>query len=121
MSTGSNPTNKSEAHWEVVYRYPPRVHQEVDRQVHRVDQDASNAVYQECNHEVDQIVNKADFKRRLPRQKHLPMTTGCKIYFTEQEKALHRAQTAQARMNLVSITILEKLRCSVSANETTHN
>jgi len=37
-------------------------------------------------------------------------TTGCKIYSTEHTEALHRAQTALARLNLVSITILENLR-----------
>jgi len=37
-------------------------------------------------------------------------TTGCKIYSTEHAEALHRAQTALARLNLVSITILENLR-----------
>jgi len=39
------------------------------------------------------------------------MTTGCKIYSTEHAEALHRAQTALARLKLVSITILEKLTC----------
>jgi len=39
------------------------------------------------------------------------MTTGCKIYSTEHAEPLHRAQTALARLNLVSITILEKLTC----------
>jgi len=38
-------------------------------------------------------------------------TTGCKIYSIEHAEALHRAQTALARLNLVSITILEKLTC----------
>jgi len=45
------------------------------------------------------------------------MTTGCKIYSTEHAEALHRAQTALARLNLVSITILEKLTCYMSMNE----
>jgi len=46
---------------------------------------------------------------RKTSQCHLPMTTGCKIYSTEHAEALHRAQTALAPLNLVSITILEKL------------
>jgi len=37
------------------------------------------------------------------------MTTGCMIYSPEHAEALHRAQTALARLNLVSITILEKV------------
>ena len=38
-------------------------------------------------------------------------TTSCKIYSIEHAEALHRAQTALARLNLVSITILQKLMC----------
>ena len=38
-------------------------------------------------------------------------TTGCKIYSIEHAEALHRAQTALARLNLVSITIVEKFMC----------
>ena len=44
-------------------------------------------------------------------QWHLPITTGCKIYSTEHAEAMHRAQTALAHLNLVSITILEKFTC----------
>jgi len=62
----------------------------------------------ESNHEVDQMVTEADFERRLPSQCHLPMTTGCKIYSPEHAEALHRAQTALARLNLVSITIFRE-------------
>jgi hypothetical protein len=39
------------------------------------------------------------------------MTTGCKLYSIELAEALHRAQTALALLNLVSITILEQLTC----------
>ena len=39
------------------------------------------------------------------------MITGCKIYSTENAEALHRAQTALTRLNLVSISMLEKLTC----------
>jgi len=39
------------------------------------------------------------------------MTTGCEIYSTEHAEALIRVQTALARLNLVSIPILEKLTC----------
>jgi hypothetical protein len=42
----------------------------------------------ESNHEVDQMVTKADFQRRLPSQCHLPMTTGCKIYSPQHAEAL---------------------------------
>jgi hypothetical protein len=47
------------------------------------------------NHEVDRMVTEADFQSRLPSQAasgsqcHLPMTTGCKRYSLEHEKALH--------------------------------
>jgi len=46
------------------------------------------------------------------------MTTGCKLYSIELTEALHRNQTALARLNLVSITILEKLTCEISTNKT---
>jgi hypothetical protein len=36
------------------------------------------------------------------------MTTRCKIYSLEHAEALHRAQTALARLNLVSITIFRE-------------
>jgi len=35
----------------------------------------------------------------------VPMNVGCKIYSTDHAEALHRAQTALAGLNLVSITI----------------
>ena len=35
-------------------------------------------------------------------------TTGCEIYSTEHGEALHRAQTALARLNMVSITIFRE-------------
>jgi hypothetical protein len=63
----------------------------------------------ESNHEVDQMITEADFQRRLPSQCHLPMTTGCKIYSPEDAEALHRAQTALARLNLVNITIFREV------------
>jgi len=50
-------------------------------------------------------------KRTSKDDYRVPMTVGCKIYSTEHAEALHRAQTALARLNLVSITILEKLTC----------
>jgi len=117
VSDQSNPTDKSKAHQEAVYRHAPRVYREVDRQVHLVDQDATEAAYRERNNEVDRMVTEADFERRLPNQDastsqgRVPMITGCKIYSTEHAEALHRSQTAQARLNLVSMTILEKLTC----------
>jgi len=46
----------------------------------------------------------------LTSQCQVPMT-GYKIYSSEHAEALHCAQTALARLNLVSITILEKLTC----------
>jgi hypothetical protein len=47
------------------------------------------------------------------RQCRIPMTTGCKIYSPEHAEVLHRAETALAGLNLVSITILEKLTLGV--------
>jgi hypothetical protein len=41
------------------------------------------------------------------------MTTGCKIYHPEHAQPWHRAQAAVARLNLVSLTILEKLTLGV--------
>jgi len=113
-----SPTDKSKAHLEAVCRDTHRqVYQEVlptsqkyaDRHLYQVDPDSTEAAYRERNHDVDQMVTEADFQRRLPSHCHLPMTTGCKIYSPEHAEALHRAQTALARLNLVSITILEKL------------
>jgi len=101
------------AHLEAIYRDTHRV----DREVYLVDQDSAEAAYRERNHEVDRRVTKADFQRWLPNQDELtsqcqfPMTTSCKIYSIELAEALHRAQTALARLNLVSIAILEKLTC----------
>jgi hypothetical protein len=37
------------------------------------------------------------------------MSTGCKIYSTEHAETLHRDHTALARLNLLHITISEKL------------
>jgi len=39
------------------------------------------------------------------------MTADYNIYSTEHAEALHRAQTALACVDLVGITILEKLTC----------
>jgi hypothetical protein len=117
VSTRSSPTDKSKAHLEAVCRDTHRqVYQEVlptsqkyaERQVYQVDQDSTKATCRERNHEVDQMVTEADFQRRLPSQCHLPKTTGCTIYSTEHAEALHRAQTALARLNLVSITIFRE-------------
>jgi hypothetical protein len=98
VSDQSSPTDKSKAHLEAAYR-------DTHRQVYQVDQVPTEAACRERNHEVDQMVTEADFHRRFPSQCHLPMTTGCKIYSPEYAEALHRAQTALARLNLVSITI----------------
>ena len=54
------------------------------------------------------MVTETDFQRRLPSQCQLPMSVGCKIRPTEHAEALQRAKTAQARMNLVSITIFRE-------------
>jgi len=51
----------------------------------------------------------------------VPMTAGCKRYSTEHAEGLRRAQTVLARLNLVSITVLEKLKCLVSTNVTSRN
>jgi len=124
----SSPTDKPKAHRDAVYR-------DTNAQV---DQDSTEAANRErnqkstdkstkrstkillkppikSNNEVDRMVTKADMQRRLPRhaastsQCHFPRTTGCKIYSTEHAEALHRAQRAQMHLNLVSITIVEKL------------
>jgi vancomycin resistance protein YoaR len=106
VSTRSSSTNKSKAHLEAVYRDTHRqIYQAVDRQVYQeIDQDSTEAAYRERKHEFDQMVTEADFERRLTSQCQLPMTTGCKIYSPEHAEALRRVRTAQARMNLVSIT-----------------
>jgi hypothetical protein len=109
VSTRSSPTDTSKAHLEAVCRDThQQVYQEVDQQVYEVDQDSTGAACRERNHEVDQMVTKTDFQRRLPSQCHLPMTTGCKIYSPEHAEVLHRAQTVLARLNLVSITIFRE-------------
>jgi len=46
-----------DTHWEI--------NREVNRQVCPVDQDSTQAAYRKCNQEVDQMVNEADFKRRV--------------------------------------------------------
>jgi len=89
----------------------PRVYRKVDQQVYQVDHDATEAAYRECNHEVDRMVTEAVFERRLPSQCQFPMTTGCKIYSIVLAEAPHKAQTAQVGLNLVCITILQKLTC----------
>jgi hypothetical protein len=72
VSTRSNPTDKSKP----TESQSTKTHREVDRDVYReVDQDSTEAAYRERNHEVDQMVTEADFERRLPSQRHLPMTT----------------------------------------------
>jgi hypothetical protein len=75
------------------------------RSLLRVDQDSTEAAYRERTYEVDRMFTEADFQRQLPchaastSQCRVPMTTGCKIYSTEHPEALHRAQTALARLN----------------------
>jgi len=117
VSDQSRPTDKSKAHLEAVRRHThQQVYQEVlptsqkyaERQVYQVDQVPTEAARREGNHEVDQMVTEADFQRRLPSQCHLPMTTGCKIDSPEHAEALHRAQTALAHLNLVTITIFRE-------------
>ena len=72
------------------------------------------AACRERNDKVNRMVNEADFERLLSNQDAstsqgwVPMTTGCKMYSTEHAEALHRAQTALARLNLVSITIFRE-------------
>jgi len=45
------------------------------------------------------------------------MTTDCKIYSIEHVEALHRAKTSLPRLNLLSITSLEKLTCYISMDK----
>ena len=135
IPTSQKPTGmqSTETHWAVdreVYREVDRqslpcrprffwsrlskAQPEVDHKVHQAGQDSIEASFRERNYEVDRMVTKADFQRWLPRhaasmsQCHLLMNTGCKIYATEHTEAVHRAQTAQACLNLVSITIFRK-------------
>jgi len=44
-------------------RHAPRVYRDVDRQVHQIDEDATEATYRERNLEVDRMVTEADFER----------------------------------------------------------
>jgi len=46
------------------------------------------------------------------------MTNGCKTWSIEHGEALRWAQIALARLNLFSITILEKLTCQILMNKT---
>jgi len=72
VSTRSNPTDMSKP----TESQSTKTHREVDRDVYReVDQDSTEAAYQERNHEVDRMVTEAGFERRLPSQRHLPVTT----------------------------------------------
>jgi len=105
-------------------RQAPRVYWEVDQQVYQVDQGSTEAAYREGTYQVDRMFTEPDSERRLPCQAastsqcRVPMTTGCKIYYIELAEALHRAQMALARLNLLSITISEKLTCWISTDIT---
>jgi hypothetical protein len=98
VSDQSSTTDKSKAHLEAVCR-------DTHQQVYQVDQDSTEAAR---TYEVDRMVTEADFQRPLPSQCHLPRTTGYTIYSREHADALHRAQTALARLDLVSITIFRE-------------
>jgi hypothetical protein len=53
-----------------------QANQDVDREVYRaVNQDSTEAAYQERNHEVDRMVTEEDFEQQLPSQCQLPMPT----------------------------------------------
>ena len=110
MSDQLSLTDKSTAHLGAAYR-------DTHRLVYQADEDATEAAYWERNQEVYQMVTNADFRRWLPCQDEptskcrVQMTIGCKIYSIDHAEALHRAQTALVRLNLVSITILEKRTC----------
>ena len=70
MSDHSSPSDKSKAHRQAVYRdmhleVDRVVYREVDQQVYQVDQDSTDAGYREHNHEVDRMVTKAGFERRV--------------------------------------------------------
>ena len=74
VSTRWSPTDKSKAHPEAPYQdTDQQVYKEVDRQVcrdtHRqvyeVDQDSTDTACRELNHEVYQMVTKADFEWQL--------------------------------------------------------
>jgi hypothetical protein len=96
------------AHQQAVYRDTHReVYREVDRQVYQVDQDSTEAANRERTYEVDRMVTETDFERRLPNTDDYRLQD----ISIELAEALLRAQTALARLNLVSITILGKLTC----------
>jgi len=77
--------------------------------VDQTDSNSIKATFRERIYEVAHMVRKADFERWLPTLHQLPMTVRRKIYFTEHAEALQSAQTVLACLNLVSITILQKL------------
>jgi len=66
VSDQPSPTDKPKAHREAVYPDMHRqVHREVNRQVCQVDQDSTEAVNRKRNHEVNWMVTKTDFQRRV--------------------------------------------------------
>ena len=98
-STKRSTDKSAKTHQQVYREVLPRSQKYAEWQVYQVNKVPTEATCWECNHEVNQIVTKEDFKRRLPSKCHLPMTSGCKIYPPEPAEALHRAQTALARLN----------------------
>jgi hypothetical protein len=64
VSDQPSPNDKPQAHRKVVYSDTHReLYREVNQQVYQVDQDSTEVAYQNRNHEVDQMVTEADFKR----------------------------------------------------------
>jgi hypothetical protein len=78
VSTRSNPNDKSKP----TESQSTKTHREVNRDVYQeVNQDSTEAAYRERNQEVNWMVTDADFERRLPSQRHLPMTTDREIFY----------------------------------------
>jgi len=111
--------NRKAVYQQAVYR---DTYEEVNIQVYHktywvVDQYSTEAASPERTHAVDGIITEVDFKRWLLNQDkstsqcRVPMTTGCKICFTEHAEPLPKAQTVLACLNLESITMLGKLTC----------
>ena len=69
MHPTDSTTDKPQAHLDTFYSNTHRgVYQEVDREVHQVDQYSTEATDGERNYEVDRMVTEADFKSRSPSQ-----------------------------------------------------
>ena len=108
----SRPADKPKAHWDAIYR---DMHREVDRQVYQVNKDSTEAAYWE------QLWSWPDghwsgLPKSTPHSSSIwtsmPLTNDYRlqeIIYRACESTAWRLKRAQARLNLVSITIVEKL------------